>query len=83
MSNPALLYHAERHMQAEVHGDDFGMIMRRSQEGWFDDALSRCDFKVAGIPSSKPLSGVPQPGVRLESCRAFGAPRGGRLALDE
>eukprot|EP00959_Pyramimonas_sp_CCMP1952_P141993 2972344-Pyramimonas_sp.AAC.1 len=30
--NPALLYHAERHIQAEVHGDDFGVIMRKSQE---------------------------------------------------
>ncbi|CAK0843171.1 unnamed protein product [Prorocentrum cordatum] len=30
-SNPALLHHAERHIQAEVH-DDFGVIMRKSQE---------------------------------------------------
>eukprot|EP00959_Pyramimonas_sp_CCMP1952_P343670 7199009-Pyramimonas_sp.AAC.1 len=47
VSNPALLYHAERHMQAEVHGDAFGVLMRKSLEGWFDDVLSRCDFKVA------------------------------------
>ncbi|CAK0870975.1 unnamed protein product, partial [Prorocentrum cordatum] len=55
VSNPALLYHAERHIQAEVHGDDFGVMMRKSQEGWFDDVLSRYDFKVTGILSSRPL----------------------------
>eukprot|EP00959_Pyramimonas_sp_CCMP1952_P430258 9012011-Pyramimonas_sp.AAC.1 len=37
ISNSALLYHAERHMQAEVHGDDFGAIMKKSQKEWFDD----------------------------------------------
>eukprot|EP00959_Pyramimonas_sp_CCMP1952_P243426 5088283-Pyramimonas_sp.AAC.1 len=42
-------------MQAEVHGGDFGAIMRKSQEGWFDDVLSRNDFKVTGVPSSRPL----------------------------
>ncbi|CAK0861016.1 unnamed protein product, partial [Prorocentrum cordatum] len=55
VSNPALLYRAERHIQAEVHSDDFGVIMRKSQEGWFEDVLSRYDFKVAGIMSSRPL----------------------------
>ncbi|CAK0859186.1 unnamed protein product [Prorocentrum cordatum] len=45
VSNPAQLYHAERHIQAEVHGDDFGVIMRKSQEGWFDGVLSHYDFK--------------------------------------
>eukprot|EP00959_Pyramimonas_sp_CCMP1952_P411051 8613906-Pyramimonas_sp.AAC.1 len=29
--------------------------MRKSQEGWFDDVLSRYDFNVAGIMSSRPL----------------------------
>eukprot|EP00959_Pyramimonas_sp_CCMP1952_P418857 8774219-Pyramimonas_sp.AAC.1 len=29
--------------------------MRKSQEVWFDDVLSRYDFKVAGILSSRPL----------------------------
>ncbi|CAK0852608.1 unnamed protein product [Prorocentrum cordatum] len=55
VSNPALQYHAERHIQAEVHGDDFGVIMRKSQEGWFDDVLSRYDFMVKGIMSSRAL----------------------------
>eukprot|EP00959_Pyramimonas_sp_CCMP1952_P413770 8669660-Pyramimonas_sp.AAC.1 len=55
VSNPAQLYHAERHIQAEVHGDDFGVIMRKSQEGWFDGVLSHYDFKVTGILSSRPL----------------------------
>jgi hypothetical protein len=31
------------------------VIRRKSQEGWFDDVLSRCDFKVTGILSSRPL----------------------------
>ncbi|CAK0893991.1 unnamed protein product [Prorocentrum cordatum] len=54
-SIPAMLYHAGRHVQAEVHGADFGVIMRKSQEGWFDDVLSRHDFKVAVTLSSRPL----------------------------
>ena len=53
ISSPAILYHADRHIQAEVHGDDFGVIMKRSQEGWFDEVLSRYDFKVTGVLSSK------------------------------
>ncbi|CAK0812745.1 unnamed protein product, partial [Prorocentrum cordatum] len=56
ISIPAVLYHADRQMQAEVHGDGFGVIMKKSQGGWLDEVLSRHDFKVAGLPSSRATS---------------------------
>eukprot|EP00959_Pyramimonas_sp_CCMP1952_P030665 642397-Pyramimonas_sp.AAC.1 len=33
ISKPAILYHAERQIEAQVHGDDFGAILKKSQEG--------------------------------------------------
>eukprot|EP00959_Pyramimonas_sp_CCMP1952_P387409 8118718-Pyramimonas_sp.AAC.1 len=56
ISIPAVLYHADRQMQAEVHGDGFGVIMKKSQGGWLDEVLSRHDFKVAGLLSSRATS---------------------------
>ena len=51
-SKLALFFHADKGIAGEVHGDDFGFIMPENWEKWFNEVLSKNDFKVTGRFSS-------------------------------
>ncbi|CAK0825096.1 unnamed protein product, partial [Prorocentrum cordatum] len=47
-SSPAILRHPEHDVALEGHGDDFGVLIFAGDEEWFDELLTKYDYKVTG-----------------------------------